>query len=1228
MAESLITPISMDDDFDTDRAKNLVEKKEWMKSCRFSLIQTLGELEAFVDKAIEHGHCAVDLETTGLDSGVRNGKPVNRVVGVCLSINRDEGFYVPIYHTDPGSVNVPSIPCFQQIKRLVENCVTLYANFKFDGEFLRNNGVVLEDWKKVIDVQLQHYVLHAHEKRRGLKHLSFTLLDREMIEIAELFPEKTGRIAFHTLNPRNALVYAASDAINTYALWELFVEEFKERDPRGDNGLSLILEIERKCQIVVMEMERNKVLIDRPYFETLREKVLLEIKDAEEDIYREAGERFEIASPKQLGEMLFVKMGIPYPAGTEKSDSGQWGTADEILEKVKVFPIVKAIRKFRELGKTYGTYIMNFLENSDENNEVKFSLKQASADTGRFSATGGDGIDVDGYCGVNCQNIPANAKDPVKNVCIRKGILAHEGFKLLSIDYSGEELRIAANLSGEPAWIDEFLYGEGDLHSVSAANIYLTTPEEMRKTENKGKRGVGKSANFLTLYGGGPGRLAEIAGVTIDVAMGLLDNFFAGVPVLKKWLESEGRAAMKRGYSRTSFGRRRDLTDFFKDPRDKKMVSAGMRRATNGAIQGCLASEQRVLTSKGYITIGELYGLKGKGDDLRVWTGNNWADFTVLNMGEWDLANITLDNGFVVHCDTRHRVLVEGEAGYEFRMYDDLAIGDKVCVSDPQEVEFGEYPGSVTFSGGSAPNSRDITLDTPEDWDSLAHLAGVVTGDGNIRGKLGIRESVTLAFGRKKLEDLLPKVNTFLEKMGLTPGKPKLSLGSLGESYSIAINSRSLVEALGYVGMNPGEVSRTKRVPDYLFRAPLSMRKAFLKGYWDTDGSKKRVNRYSFHTPNKELLLDVQLLAQTLGLATRLCVTNADTFRLDFCDLTAFETYFGIPVTENPYRAMGKTVAPPWLSKECFEIFHSLVSSSKIHPMYSPQDQALVSKMRHGKPVLVQTLKMMAVKYNVTLPIIYTSYPLKAKEELGRSEVTYSLSVKDEAHQYDAGGVINKNTGADIIKIALYRVWRYIREGGYEDEIKIIMPIHDEIIYEIREDVLKKHIPRLVEVMKLDDLLMGHLKWKVGLDCDAEYGDNMRVEHNFFKELAEEKEGGEKETAEDTKPGEAPKSYDGMGKDPEEKEPVFSEPVKEDGVVLFTNNDTSPFYDYEVKNKDKVARRQSDSIWAILDVMEQHGYSRGPRKRIRLIRDKVVEHKTSQLYSIDGFQAMALFLSI
>ena len=815
MANANTATVALDEDFEFEADKELGSGRPWMDACRYELIQDLTSLTTFVDNAITSGRCSVDLETEGFNSreNKKTGLTRSRIVGICLSYDKDYGVYIPLAHLDEGSINLPVPEVMEQMSRLYAGCEYLvFHHFKFDGAFLRVYGLVMEDPRKIHDTLLLSYVLDSSRMSHGLKNLSGELLGRPMIEIKELFRDKRMGVAFQTLSPRAALRYAASDAMNTLYLFDVLSAQLSEMDPGGKTGLTNVYDIERRCQIVTMEMERNYCLVDVPYFKKLQGEIATQIEDLKKAVYTEAGSVFTIGSPDQLGDVLFNKMGIKYPVA-ERNAKGGYLVSEEILNKVKENRIVGMILKLREREKILGTYIDNLLKNTDENGYVKFQLKQTAADTGRFSSTGGEGIDVDGYSGVNCQNIPAPNPKQKDGVNIRKGILARPGYKIVSIDYSGEELRIAANLSGEKKWIDEFVYGKGDLHAVTASVIYGGTPAEMAMDENKSKRSIGKSVNFLTLYGGGPGRLAEVAQISMQEASGIIEKFYEGVPQLKAWLEQEGRRAMRRGYALTSFGRRRPLQRFFADKNDRRSIQAGFRRATNGAIQG---------------------------------------------------------------------------------------------------------------------------------------------------------------------------------------------------------------------------------------------------------------------------------------------------------------------------------------------------------------------------------------------------------------------------------------TGADVIKIAMYRVWKYIRNGGYENEIRILIPIHDEIVYEIREDLLDKHIPALVEVMRLDDLLGGKLKWKVPFVTDAEYGSTFYVDHNFFKEKeAEAKALTESATegygvgttqeppAASAKTAEVEESQEDTGymsiDDLVKKTPVASE----EGFVLFGNDESSPFFDYQVCKTDEIAKRQTDAVWATLHFLNTQGCVRGPTKRIRLIKDGVVVHKTNDSFSVDGFLALA-----
>ena len=1178
MANANTATVALDEDFELEADKELGSGRPWMDACRYELVQDLASLEEFVNNAITSGRCSVDLETEGFNSREdrKTGLTRSRIVGICLSYDKDYGVYVPLAHLDEGSINLPVPEVMEQMSRLYAGCEYLvFHHFKFDGAFLRVYGLVMEDPRKIHDTLLLSYVLDSSRMSHGLKTLSDELLNRPMIEIKELFRDKRMGVAFQTLSPRAALRYAASDAMNTLYLFDVLSAQLAEMDPGGRTGLTNVYDIERRCQIVTMEMERNYCLVDVPYFKKLQGEISQQIEDLKKAIFTEAGRVFSIGSIDQLGDVLFNKMGITYPVA-ERNAKGGYLVSEEILNKVKENRIVGMILKLREREKILGTYIDNLLKNTDENGCVKFQLKQTAADTGRFSSTGGDGIDVDGYSGVNCQNIPAPNPKQKDGVNIRKGILARPGYKIVSIDYSGEELRIAANLSGEKKWIDEFVYGKGDLHAVTASVIYGGTPAEMALDENKSKRSIGKSVNFLTLYGGGPGRLAEVAQISMPEASGIIEKFYEGVPQLKAWLEQEGRRSMRRGYALTSFGRRRPLQRFFADKNDRRSIQAGFRRATNGAIQGCLQPHERILTSLGYLPIRECMDLQSKGEFLHVWTGSAWAPFKVKDMGEWQTACIELENGLTVDCDTRHQVLVEGEHGYQFRRYDLLLPGDKVCVSDPSLVEFGSYPQDFSFEG-TAGDAETLSLSAPSDWDSLAHLAGVCTAGGMLRG-----------------------------------------------------DSRALVESLLFLGCQPDATPLTKRVPEYLFRAPVSMRKEFIRGYWETDGCHEGANGCGFSAPSKKLLQGVQLILQTLGHASHLCRTNSS-FRLDLADPSRFEEDLGLPVTPSPRRHVGETSVPAFLIQPCYEALKDAVSCEDC-----AQDYTLVNMLKDGKTILVQEARALARRYSVELPLLYSSYAVRSTTDGDMVSRTYTLSVQDEGHRYDAAGIINRNTGADVIKIAMYRVWKYIRNGGYENEIRILIPIHDEIVYEIREDLLDKHIPALVEVMRLDDILGGKLKWKVPFVTDAEYGSTFYVDHNYYKEKEAEAKALAESPSEAAVENCAQEPAQQQSSEPEEagqqedpsymsvddlvkKPPVASE----EGFVLFGNDDTTPFFDYQVCKTDEIAKRQTDAIWATLNFLNTQGCVRGPKKRIRLIKDGVVVHKTTDPFSVDGFLALA-----
>jgi DNA polymerase-1 len=309
---------------------------------------------------------------------------------------------------------------------------------------------------------------------------------------------KKNVVAFNMVPPQKAVYYGASDAMNTLALYFYLKEKLDEMDPTKKGGPWFIYRVEKRCLFVTMEMERNLVKIDKEYLIGVNADIEERMSKLIKEIFSIVGHEFDINSTQQLGVILFDELKLPYPAKAIKTKTGHYQTNSEILEMVSTKnPIVNLILTYRGYVKIRSTYLHNWLINTDENNEAKFQMNQVQADTGRFSGSGGKGLYADGYCGVNCQNIPTYDKSDPHAVNLRRAMVAHHGFKMVSIDYSGEELRIATNFSREPKWIQEFLHGTGDLHTITGQIITGKT------VLTKKERGMGKTLNFLTMYGGG-----------------------------------------------------------------------------------------------------------------------------------------------------------------------------------------------------------------------------------------------------------------------------------------------------------------------------------------------------------------------------------------------------------------------------------------------------------------------------------------------------------------------------------------------------------------------------------------------------------------------------------------------------------------------------------------------------------------------------------------------------
>lgn len=577
-----------------ESVKGIIDELPWMKDVKISLLYKRKDIEAFIDRCISKGMAAFDLETTGLSTRPDKEKISSApLVGVGIAISRDEGVYIPVAHED-NEYNVSLTFLIPELKRLAANCVLIFHNFKYDGQILRNYGILVGgeqcDPTKYEDTLILVSVQDASRKVKGLKDLSLHLLNREMLNIKNLgVTVNTKNVpAFDQVPPEKAIYYAVPDVLNTYYLYEVLSDMVDKQDPTGKGGpWGIYRKIEKPCMFVTMEMERNHVLVDLEYLKSIRLELIKRCKHCVSVAHKAAGRPFDLNSPKQLGTILFEEFKLPYP-GKKETKSGGYETSEAILEKIKSkHPIIEAILDFRHYEKQLKTYVENLINNADQDGMVRFELNQTKADTGRYTATGGKGLDLDGYCGVNCQNLPRVKKNDPKSLDIRKALIARPGFKIVTVDYSGEELRIAANLSRERKWINEFLNGTGDLHTITAQIIH--NKSEVSKEE----RGLGKTLNFLTLYGGGAMGFSAQAKVPIERAKIMINNFFKQYQGISSWIKTEVAKGRKRGYSKTAFGRRRPISAFYLSG-DKAIASKGDRCIINSAVQGSAADVMKI----------------------------------------------------------------------------------------------------------------------------------------------------------------------------------------------------------------------------------------------------------------------------------------------------------------------------------------------------------------------------------------------------------------------------------------------------------------------------------------------------------------------------------------------------------------------------------------------------------------------------------------------------------
>ena len=525
------------------------DKSKKKKEVKYSLI-TENKLDAFLTKLTSVKELCVDTETSSLN--IQEAE----LAGIALSFKENEGYYIPTLENTETILN--------KIKLFLENpeVKIIGHNLKYDIQILRKFGINIS--KNVFDTMLAHYLINP-ESSHKLDVLSENYLKHKCIPIEELIGKPgVNQKKMTDLEPQEVYYYACEDADISFTLKNILEKELKKLKLSN-----LFYDVELPLMHVLSDIENNGVKIDVPFLSEMSKKLSSYITETENKIFAIAGESFNIASPKQLGIILFDKLKIE--ENPKKTKSGQYSTGEEILLKLsKKNKIVDLILEFREYKKLLSTYISALPEMvSPSDGLIHTDYAQAVTATGRLSSNK-----------PNLQNIPI--RTALGRETRSAFISRNDGDFILAADYSQIELRIIAAFSGDPEMISAF-QNEKDIHSITASKVFNVPLNDV----SSDMRRRAKEVNFGIIYGISPFGLSQNLDIPRSEAKEIIDSYFTEFKLVKEYMDNSIKKAKEKKYVETILGRRRYLRDI--DSRNFTLRGFAERNAINSPIQGSAA---------------------------------------------------------------------------------------------------------------------------------------------------------------------------------------------------------------------------------------------------------------------------------------------------------------------------------------------------------------------------------------------------------------------------------------------------------------------------------------------------------------------------------------------------------------------------------------------------------------------------------------------------------------
>lgn len=540
----------------TEDHANLSSQDDQLGTATYHTVLTQQDWNVLFDRMQQADHFAIDTETTNLDYRFAE------LVGFSIAFDANDAYYVPVAHDYEGApeqLNREQV--LAQIKPILENdnVRKIGHHLKYDAHIFANHGIHIQGW--YFDTMLASYVFNAAATRHGMDDVARVYLSHLTTTFEQIAGKGAKQKTFNQIELEIAAHYAAEDAHVTYRLYEVLSAKLKS----NPELVNILHNIEMPVARVLTGMEEDGIKLDHQFLDQLSVEFSETMQTLENQATELAGEAFNIASPKQVGEVLFDRLSLK---GGKKTATGQYSTSESILEKIE-HPLAEVILEHRGLAKLKNTYTDRLVEQShDSTHRVHTSYHQALTATGRLSSTD-----------PNLQNIPI--RTPIGRQ-IRRAFIAPEGRVLLAADYSQIELRLMAHFSQDDALVHAFQQGQ-DVHRRTASEVLGIAIEDVTNDQRR----QAKAVNFGLLYGMSEFGLTRQLGFTREESRSYIARYFQRYPGVLDYMERTRQIAREQGFVETILGRRLYTPDILAS--NKMIKQAAERAAINAPLQGSAA---------------------------------------------------------------------------------------------------------------------------------------------------------------------------------------------------------------------------------------------------------------------------------------------------------------------------------------------------------------------------------------------------------------------------------------------------------------------------------------------------------------------------------------------------------------------------------------------------------------------------------------------------------------